>query len=168
MNIRQELFCYHYVESSNGTLAAIKAGYSERTAKQQASRLLTYADVLEKIESIRDNLSLKHDVTLDKIVEELKKIAFSDLNDVLVLKDNLTIELRPNSDLNQLFGIKIVKSVSKTRKYSSFSINRSEKLSALVELSKILGLHDRTTGDAEHGRSVETCEQIIESLKQFV
>lgn len=43
---RQIKFCYEYIANDyNGTLAAIEAGYKEKTARQQASRLLTNADI---------------------------------------------------------------------------------------------------------------------------
>jgi phage terminase small subunit len=42
---RRELFIAAYLKDPNATQAAIAAGYSAKTAKQQGSRLLTYADV---------------------------------------------------------------------------------------------------------------------------
>ena len=39
------LFAQKYIIKFNATEAAIQAGYSEKTAKQQGSRLLTYVDV---------------------------------------------------------------------------------------------------------------------------
>ena len=42
---KRQKFGSNYALTGNGTQAAIEAGYSERTAKQQGSRLLTFADV---------------------------------------------------------------------------------------------------------------------------
>lgn len=41
MNIRQRRFVENYLLDPNGTQAAIRAGYSERTARVQATKLLT-------------------------------------------------------------------------------------------------------------------------------
>ena len=50
---RQRLFCLLYARGGNGRAAAEGAGYSPRTARQQASRLLTYADIRETIADLR-------------------------------------------------------------------------------------------------------------------
>lgn len=52
MNQRQRLFCEHYARDPNGTRAAVLAGYSEKTARQIASDLLTKFDVREYIEEL--------------------------------------------------------------------------------------------------------------------
>ena len=38
---KQRLLCREYMIDMNGKLAAIRAGYSPKTAEQQASRLLS-------------------------------------------------------------------------------------------------------------------------------
>lgn len=43
------LFAAEYVKDFNATQAAIRTGYSERTAKQQGSRLLTRVDVQQLV-----------------------------------------------------------------------------------------------------------------------
>lgn len=45
MTEKQKRFCDEWLIDMNGTQAAIRAGYSERTAKEQAARLLTYVNV---------------------------------------------------------------------------------------------------------------------------
>ena len=49
MNERQEVFCREYAACGNATTAAIKAGYSEKTARKIGSRLLTYVDIKKRI-----------------------------------------------------------------------------------------------------------------------
>lgn len=45
----QKKFVIEYVDCYNATQAAIRAGYSEKTARQQGSRLLTNVDVLARV-----------------------------------------------------------------------------------------------------------------------
>ena len=54
MNVRRLAFCEHYVACGNAAEAARKAGYSERTARQQGERLLTNADILAYIRQFQD------------------------------------------------------------------------------------------------------------------
>lgn len=48
---KQQAFCDYYIASGNATEAAIKAGYSEKTAKSIGSENLTKPDILEYIQS---------------------------------------------------------------------------------------------------------------------
>ena len=47
---RQQRFCDEYLIDLNATQAAIRAGYSEKTAKQIGQRLLTYVDLKNYIQ----------------------------------------------------------------------------------------------------------------------
>lgn len=47
---KQKRFCDEYLIDLNGTQAAIRAGYSKKTANEQGSRLLTNVNVKEYIE----------------------------------------------------------------------------------------------------------------------
>lgn len=51
-NVRQKAFCEFYVASGNATESAIKAGYSEKTARSIGQRLLTNVDIQEYIKEI--------------------------------------------------------------------------------------------------------------------
>ena len=50
MNPKQERFCQEYAVDLNGAQAAIRAGYAPTHAKVTASRMLTYANVRERID----------------------------------------------------------------------------------------------------------------------
>lgn len=56
LNDRQRLFVLSYIKSGNGRQSAIEAGYSEASAEQQASRLLTNAKVKAAIAYGRQQL----------------------------------------------------------------------------------------------------------------
>lgn len=59
LTAKQLAFCKEYVVDHNGTQAAIRAGYSEKTAQEQASRLLCNVMIKEEIgrlEGIKDDL----------------------------------------------------------------------------------------------------------------
>lgn len=52
----QEKFCLEYRKhEGNGTAAAIAAGYSERTAAQQATRLLRNVNIMKRIKELADD-----------------------------------------------------------------------------------------------------------------
>ena len=53
MNAKQEQFCAEYAVDYNGTQAAIRAGYSEKNAANQASRMLRNAEVLARVRELQ-------------------------------------------------------------------------------------------------------------------
>ncbi len=76
---KQERFVAEYLIDLNATQAAIRAGYSEKTAQQQGSRLLLNVLVQEAIAKGREKTAAKLEITKERIVEELAKIAFADI-----------------------------------------------------------------------------------------
>ena len=50
MTAKQMRFCDEYLVDLNATQAAIRAGYSEKTARSQGQRLLTNVDIQKEIE----------------------------------------------------------------------------------------------------------------------
>lgn len=83
MTPRQQRFVEEYLVDLNATQAAIRAGYSERTARSVGSENLTKPDIRAAIESKRAELSARHNVTLDRIVGELAKIGFANMADYM-------------------------------------------------------------------------------------
>jgi phage terminase small subunit len=49
LTLKQEMFCREYLVDLNGTQAAIRAGYSEDTAKEIASQNLTKLNIKKKL-----------------------------------------------------------------------------------------------------------------------
>jgi phage terminase small subunit len=77
---KQKLFADQYVLLlGNGKQAAIAAGYSQKTATKQASRLLTNVDLLALVAVKREALSLKTGLKAEQILTELGRIGLSDI-----------------------------------------------------------------------------------------
>jgi phage terminase small subunit len=80
---READFVAAYLPTFNGKQAAIAAGYSEKSATAQASRLLTRANVRAELQRHQERLAHKHAVTLDKVIGELAKIGFANMGDYM-------------------------------------------------------------------------------------
>lgn len=83
---RRALFVQAYIANGgNGTQAAIKAGFSEKTAEQQASRLLRDVNVSGAIESSRTAAiaaaEAETGVSMQNVLRELGGILHSDLRE---------------------------------------------------------------------------------------
>lgn len=55
MTDQRKLFCDEYLKCLNGTKAAISAGYSENSARQQANQLLDNDEIAKYIEARRED-----------------------------------------------------------------------------------------------------------------
>jgi len=69
---KQKRFCEEYLIDFNATQAAIRAGYSKKTARQQGSRLLSNVDIQEYLKEIRGVLKERSLVTAESITRELE------------------------------------------------------------------------------------------------
>jgi len=78
---RQSRFVEEYLVDLNGKQAAIRCGYSKVTAEAQASRLLRNVQVRVALEDALKARSKRTEVTADRVLNELAKIAFSNMKD---------------------------------------------------------------------------------------
>ena len=87
LNPKQERFVQEYLIDMNATQAAIRAGYSEKTAYSQGQRLLKHGELAARLAQKQDALSTKLDVTAERVIDELAMLAFYDPADLAFLLD---------------------------------------------------------------------------------
>lgn len=68
---KQAAFVSEYVKDCNGKQAAIRAGFSEKTAEQQASRLLRNVKVMDAVAELQKKAQERNEITVDDIIREL-------------------------------------------------------------------------------------------------
>jgi phage terminase small subunit len=78
MTRKQQVFIKEYLVDLNATRAATAAGYSARTAGEQASRLLANVKIREKVNDSIQKRAQKLEITADRVLSELAKLAFLD------------------------------------------------------------------------------------------
>ena len=71
---KQKKFCKEYVIDYNGTQAAIRAGYSEKTAKVQASQLLREEKILTTIKNLQKEQMQELCLCEEKVIKDLCSI----------------------------------------------------------------------------------------------
>jgi len=82
LTAKQELFCQEYLVDLNATQAAIRAGYSEKTARSQGQRLLTDVDIQEAITSGKGERSERTKIDADWLLAHLADEAVADMADL--------------------------------------------------------------------------------------
>jgi len=78
LTAKEERFCYQYVLHLNATKACILAGYKENSARVTGCRLLTKANIQERIKYLKDNLAETAEISALRVLKEHEKIAFAD------------------------------------------------------------------------------------------
>lgn len=72
LTIKQETFVAEYLVDLNATQAAIRAGYSPKTANEQGSRLLTNVSVQKLIQERMDKRSERTEITADYVLKTIQ------------------------------------------------------------------------------------------------
>lgn len=145
----------------NITAAALRAGYSERTAAQVGYQLMQKPAVQEAIHQAMEDRAKRTGVTQDKVVAELAKIAFSsgaDCARVITLKPRYdgqprqpavqVVEMTDTDSLNddQRAAISCIEETKFGIKVSTY-----DKVRALELLGRHLGMFDGSGGEEDGG-----------------
>lgn len=75
LNPKQRRFIAEFLKDQNGTQAAIRAGYSKKTAKEQACRLLTNVHIHKAVDAGLDSVSKRCGVTAEYVLNGLKVVS---------------------------------------------------------------------------------------------
>lgn len=74
LNAKQKSFCREYLIDSNGTQAAIRAGYSKHTANEQAAQLLAKLNIKNYLAKLTEKQVKRTEITADYILSSIKEI----------------------------------------------------------------------------------------------
>ena len=74
LNEKQKQFCEEYIIDLNGTQAAIRAGYSKKTARAIANELLTKLDIQEYICKLKNKRSERVKYSQDELMRDILEV----------------------------------------------------------------------------------------------
>lgn len=139
---RREQFVLEYVVDFNGTQAAIRAGYSKKTAGSQANRLLKNADIQAAVKKAVERRQAKTRRTAEEVEQELDSIAFSRITDFVEYgPDGVTLKAGENLRPDQIAAIAEVSEHEVNSEKSSsrqVKFKLHDKLGALRTKAEIL------------------------------
>lgn len=137
---KQKRFVDEYLIDLNATQAAIRAGYSVRTAKDIGCENLAKPNIQQKISEKMAERSKRTGVNQDRIVLELAKIAFVNAADVID-SDDATIKAgATDDDTAAIQSVKVKVIPTKEGEGVEREIRLNDKLKALELLGKHLGM----------------------------
>ncbi len=140
MNPRQRRFVEEYLVDLNATRAAKRAGYTAGSAKNHGYRLLKNPAVAAAVAKAQGRRAARTQVSADRVVTELAKVAFGDPRRLLSWGPDGVV-LRDSSELTEAEAA-LVSEVSETRtaRGGTRKVKLHCKLTALNALGKHLGL----------------------------
>ncbi len=108
---RQEAFCRAYLECPVAAKAAVAAGYSPATARQQASRLLKHPLVIRRLDALRDVRGRDWQVRRDTIIDQAEAVyeAAMEKADYYAAMQALTMKARLAGFADYLPGVRVVR-----------------------------------------------------------
>jgi phage terminase small subunit len=148
LNAKQQRFVDEYLIDLNATQAAIRAGYSGKTAEQIGYQLLQRTSVAEAVAAGKAALAEKSGVTVERIVAELSKLGFSNMDNFV----RRTSEGDIYTDFSEVtheqmaaVGEVTVETYKEGRGDDAKDVKRvkfklADKRAALVDLGKHLGM----------------------------
>ncbi len=87
MNEKQVRFCEEYIIDHNATQAAIRAGYSPKTAGVQACELLKKPNIQEKIHELAEKVTQGAIASAEEVLEHFTKVMRGEMFDQVVRRD---------------------------------------------------------------------------------
>ena len=133
---KQQRFVEEYLIDLNATQAAIRAGYSAKTADQQGSRLLANVKVQQAIAERMAERSKRTGVNQDRVVLELSKIAFLKMTDVV----DRNGAIKQDASEDDLACIESIKYKKSDNEYGG-SVEREVKVASKLKALELLGKH---------------------------
>jgi phage terminase small subunit len=139
---KQERFCREYIIDLNATQAAIRAGYSKKTAGAIGFEYLKKPEIKSRIEQLQYAAMMRADLTADMVINELRSLAFWSIKD-FVEDDNAIKDI---SSMDRIV-LKPVVGIKKTDRYDPegnaitvTELKLADKRASLVDLGKHLGI----------------------------
>ncbi len=158
LNDQRMAFVRAYLLDPNAKQAAIKAGYAPRSAEGTGSRLLRNAKVAaaiaEGLAKIRKKLETEFDLTLDDVLREYQRVAFTGMSRFLRIVDgtpHIDLSACTPADLDLLSEVTTETFKTGTgvlaKEVLRVKIKPLDRLNALDKLGRYLGMGDKAAND---------------------
>ena len=162
MTDKQARFCEEYMIDLNATQAAIRAGYSPKTAQEQSARLLSNVMVQNRLAQLQAEQSRRTGVSADRVVRELAKIAFANASGLI---DPETASVKLDASRDDLAAIQSIKVKSFGEDGLEHEVKLADKLRALDLLGKHLGMY-KDASEKENAAAQNNDIQTLADLLQ--
>lgn len=158
---KQQRFVDEYLIDLNATQAAIRAGYSVRTANEQGAQNLAKLSIQDAISRKMAARSRRTGVNAERVVLELAKVAFAKMTDIVDSNGRIKEDASPD-DLACIESIKYKESDTT----NGGSVEREVKIASKLKALELLGKHLGMWSD-KFNVTVEKSEKLDDIISQL-
>ena len=138
---KQLHFCREYLISGNATASALDAGYSEKSAHVQGSRLLNNANVSAFLNEAERRLAKAHEVKAKDVIRRRKIIANANLADYYDFSRGVPLVKLEDLTRDQCYALKRIR-IREVGNSRVIDIELEDRGKSLDALGKMCGLYD--------------------------
>lgn len=169
LNPKQQQFVVEYLVDLNATQAAIRAGYSPKTAGVQGFDLLKKPEIAAAIESLRNEHAKNTGLTVERVLTEAMRLAFFDIRKLTDAEGNpIPINQLDDDTAAAIQGLELATersrdedgSVTVVRKYKI-----ADKNAALERLFKHLGLFQKDNDQNNPAKALQALLDVVDGSK---
>lgn len=149
---KQARFVEEYLIDLNATQAAIRAGYSKKTARSVGSENLQKPDVAAAITEAKAARSEKTQITQQRVLEELAKVGFSDIRKLFSGGALRGVDTLDDETSGAIASVEVVSRPGAPDEDGGrdvelvHKIKLWDKISALEKIGRHLGMFDGSAG----------------------
>ncbi len=140
MTTKQKRFCNEYLIDLNATQAAIRAGYSVDNAKVIGCENLTKPNVKSYLDRIIAKREVRTEITQDKVLNELEKIGFANIDDYVVVDSSSGYDKVIIKDTKDIPDDRISAISSIKQGANGVEVKLHDKVRALENIGRHLGM----------------------------
>ena len=160
---KRERFVEEYLIDLNATQAAIRAGYSPKTAYSIGHELMKIPEVRARIDKAMAERSKRTGINADRVLRELGKIAFVNATDVIDMSDATVKNDAERDDTAAIASVKVKVIPGENGDGVEREIRLADKLKALELIGKHLGMYQdrlKVDGKLDTGQLGKVLEQL--------
>lgn len=159
LNPKQQQFVAEYLVDLNATQAAIRAGYSPKTAGVQGFDLLKKPEIAAAIERLRNEHAKNTGLTVERVLTEAMRLAFFDIRKLTDADGNpLPINQLDDDTAAAIQGLELATERMRGDEEGAETVVRkykvADKNSALERLFKHLGLFEKDNKQNNPGEAM--------------
>jgi phage terminase small subunit len=159
---KQDMFCREYLIDLNATQAAIRAGYSAKTANRTASENLSKPDIQSRITELKTKRNEDVSINAEYVLKRLVEIDQMDVLDIL----NSTGELKPVAEWPKVWrttlsGLEVVEMASEG---NAAALLKKIKWPDKVKNLELIGKHV----DVQAFREQVKAEHVVDSISDLM
>jgi phage terminase small subunit len=160
---KEERFCQEYLIDLNQTQAAIRAGYSEKSARNLACRLMMKDNIQTRILSLKKEREERTEITADRVLQQFCDIADYRIEDIMDFDGEECI-FKPMSEWTKAARVAVsaIKQTTETRRIGQEEIKTvkvefktDDRIRALDSMAKHLGIYE----------NFQTIDQVLSAAK---